>query len=1010
MTALPPDVAANLRQENARLQAELRTARDRQDASADILRAIASTSGNAEQALQQIAETTARLFDGQGVRIRIAENGEWVRTITVGESAERVNADVSATLGRIGGKNLSSTVVLEDRQVHIPDLDNVDPMIADWPGIVPARAAGARTTAGTPLRREGKAIGVLIIYRHRLAPFTSDELALLQSFADQAVIAIENARLFNETQEALERQTATAEILKVIASSPSDVQPVFDAIAESAKRLSEGHSAVVTRVIDNRLHLAAFTAGSEAGDKELFNSFPTPLSSSGIHSRVARTGALAFRTDIETEDVSLAVKQLARARGYRSILVVPMLREGVSIGTIAITRRDPGPFAEQLIGLLNTFADQAVIAIENTRLFNETREALERQTATADILKVIASSPSDVQPVFEAIATSANRLIGGFTATVMLFIGDTLQLVAFTPTNPAADEMLQASFPRPLAEFPPFELVRGGETVQIPDTESDDVPPVNRTLARSRGYRGMVFTPLMSKGAPIGILSVTRKEPGSFAAHHVQLLQTFADQAVIAIENARLFNETQEALERQTATADILKVIASSPSDVQPVFEAVVNSAARLFEPCSATITTLKEGKLHWNASAQIVPSFDHEAARAVYPIPFDPDQSPSTRAILERRIIAIPDTDAPDTPEYTRRVSAAGGFRSITFVPLIHENRGIGTIILTHPQTGFRFSDKQLALLQTFADQAVIAIENVRLFNETKEALERQTATADILKVIASSPSDVQPVFEAIATSSNRLIGGFSTAVLRFIGDELHLAAFTPYQCSADEALKASFPTGRWPQFPRLHAVATVKTSRSRIPSRKRAVLDTGSGATARLSQHVVRAADERRDTIGVISRHAQGAGPIRAPPCPAGADLRRPGRDRDRERAAVRRGAGAHTRSQRGAAAADRHRRSAQGHQPVGVRSAGRSSTTLVESARELCRRRRGTFCLRDGEVYRTAMQSKVAARRSERYMSRAPVRIPARTFTGGAAMLPSPASRLTSRRAGRPGVSLG
>ena len=151
-----------------------------------------------------------------------------------------------------------------------------------------------------------------------------------------------------------------------------------------------------------------------------------------------------------------------------------------------------------------------------------------------------------------------------------------------------------------------------------------------------------------------------------------------------------------------------------------------MNSAARLFEPCSATITTLKEGKLHWDAMAQIVPSFDHEAARAVYPIPFDPDHAPSARAILERRIIAIPDTHAPDTPEYTRRVSAAGGFRSITFVPLIHENRGIGTIILTHPQTGFRFSDKQLALLQTFADQAVIAIENMRLFNEVQTRTQR--------------------------------------------------------------------------------------------------------------------------------------------------------------------------------------------------------------------------------------------------------------------------------------------
>jgi GAF domain-containing protein len=265
MTALPPDVAADLRRrvaeleqklqsglaerdeaiaqqaatalENARLLNELRAGLDRQTASAEILRTIASAPGDAERALQQIAETTARLFGGQSVRIRIVENDQWSRTISVGASAKRIDAELSAAQMRIGARNLPGTVLLENRQVHIPDLDNVDPAIADWPGLPPARAAGTRTMAGTPLRREGKAIGVLVVYRDRLAPFTAEELALLQSFADQAVIAIENARLVNETREALERQTATAEILKVIASSPSNVQPVFDVIVERAVRL-----------------------------------------------------------------------------------------------------------------------------------------------------------------------------------------------------------------------------------------------------------------------------------------------------------------------------------------------------------------------------------------------------------------------------------------------------------------------------------------------------------------------------------------------------------------------------------------------------------------------------------------------------------------------------------------------------------------------------------------------------------------------------------------------------
>ncbi len=212
MTALPPDVVPDLGLENARLASELRAARDRQTASAEILRTIAGTSGDAERALQQIAETTAQLFGASSVTIRIASGDEWSRTINVGASAKRISSEVSAAQLRIGGHNLPGTVLRENRQIHVPDINNVDPAIADWPGLPPARAAGTRVLAGTPLRREQKAIGALIVHRDWPEPFTAEELALLQSFADQAVIAIENARLFNETKEALDRQEATAEI------------------------------------------------------------------------------------------------------------------------------------------------------------------------------------------------------------------------------------------------------------------------------------------------------------------------------------------------------------------------------------------------------------------------------------------------------------------------------------------------------------------------------------------------------------------------------------------------------------------------------------------------------------------------------------------------------------------------------------------------------------------------------------------------------------------------------
>ncbi len=470
MTALPPDVAANLERENARLQAELRAAQDRQNASAEILGAIADTPGDAEQSLRQIAETTARLFGAPSVTVMIAEGDQWGKTIRVGDGSKRIGSNVSAEQLRIGGPNLPGTVVHDNRQIYIPDLDNVDAAMADWPGPPLARAAGAHVVSGTPLRRAGRAIGALIVFRDRPVPFTAEELALQQSFADQAVIAIENARLFNETREALARQTATSEILRVISQSPTDVQPVFDAIVLTATRLFRRDMAFILNC-DATTYWPVATAGPEGLLTVPHLARVAIDTGANFPSRVIVTGKNLHLPDWSAVELPEYERMVHETLGINSALYLPLLREGKCVGLLGVAGKRAGIFGESEIALAESFRDQALIAIENTRLFNETKEALERQTATADILKVIASSPSDVQPAFDAIATSAKRLLGGFSATVVRFVGDVLHLVALTPTNPAADEALQASFPMPLAKFSPFELVRGGETVQFADTE-----------------------------------------------------------------------------------------------------------------------------------------------------------------------------------------------------------------------------------------------------------------------------------------------------------------------------------------------------------------------------------------------------------------------------------------------------------------------------------------------------------------------------------------------------------
>jgi GAF domain-containing protein len=379
-----------------------------------------------------------------------------------------------------------------------------------------------------------------------------------------------SAALAKERREVREQQAAAAEILKVISRSPDEAQPVFDAIVKRARRLLGGYSAVVARIAGEMAHLGRSRRPTRPATRP-FGRVTRVLSTTTLRPEGNPVQATLVRQRCTEGSRERALQAHRSEAGISKLACRPMLCDGAVVGTINVTRKEAGPFSKQEINLLQTFAQQAVIAIENVRRFNETKEALERQTATAEILKVIASSPSEVQPVFDAIVASAHRLIGGNSATMARVADGMLHLAATTVREKRGVEALKSFYPVPVSRGFAGKMARTLAPVYIADVESDpDVSSDTREMLRMRGIRSLVAAPLVRDGAAIGTINIARTEPGNFNPHHVELLKTFADQAVIAIENVRLFNETKEALERQTATAEILRVIASSPSDVQP--------------------------------------------------------------------------------------------------------------------------------------------------------------------------------------------------------------------------------------------------------------------------------------------------------------------------------------------------------------------------------------------------------------------------------------------------------
>jgi GAF domain-containing protein len=584
----------------ARLTRELSKARQQQTATSGILGVISRSNFKLQPVLQSVVKTAMRLCRAEQAVIYRQHDGTY--RFAAGHSTVPAYLEIEKQTVILPGKG---TVVgrsaLTGRVAQIDDAWN-DPLYEKKPD---AKIGGVRSMISVPLMREGEPIGAIALARNRVEPFTNHEIELVATFADQAVIAIENVRLFEAEQqrtreltESLGQQTATSEVLEVISRSTFDLQAVLDTLVTSGRRLCEADMAAVWRLENGVLKL-----GASDGARDEFVKFakqhPIVPGRGTVSGRVIIEGKTVHLPDVLADPEFTGIGYQSSGQ-YRSNLGVPLSRKGETIGAFLVARWDVRPFTEEQIKLIENFANQAVIAIENTRLFDaeqqrtrELTELLEQQTATSEVLQVISSSPGDLKPVFATMLENAVRICDAKFGNIYRWDGDNLHLLAAHNTPPAFAEARR----RAGLQYSPNDLIgrmiRTKAIAHIADlAASEDYIERNPGAVMAvqlGGVRTMLAVPMLKENELIGSFSLYRQEVRPFTEKQIALVTNFAAQAVIAIDNARLLSELRErtsdlegSLEYQTATSNMLQIISRSTFDLKPVLTTVTETAVKL--------------------------------------------------------------------------------------------------------------------------------------------------------------------------------------------------------------------------------------------------------------------------------------------------------------------------------------------------------------------------------------------------------------------------------------------